>query len=64
MDSNERALMVAMGTDFYYCLYCPALVLYACPSVRRSFRTVIGIRRGQHDHMIHMQNTYINRAVK
>ena len=47
MDSNERALMVAMGTDFYYCLYCPALVLYACPSVRRSFRTVVGIRRGQ-----------------
>ena len=47
MDSNERALMVAMGTDFYYCLYCPALVLYACPAVRRSFRTVIRIRRGQ-----------------
>ena len=38
MDSNERALMVAMGTDFYYCLYCPALTLYACPAVRRNFR--------------------------
>ena len=38
MDSNERALMVAVSTDFYLCLYSPALVLYACPVVRRNFR--------------------------
>ena len=30
--------MVAVSTDFYYCLYCPALTLYACPAVRRNFR--------------------------
>ena len=39
MDSNTRALIVAISTDFYYCIFCPALVLYACPSVRRNLRT-------------------------
>ena len=38
MDSNERALMVALATDFSFCLLCPALVMYSCPSVRRNFR--------------------------
>ena len=38
MDSNERALMVALATDFSFCLFCPALVMYSCPSVRRNFR--------------------------
>ena len=38
LDSSERAVMVAATTDFYYCLYCPALTLYACPAVRRNFR--------------------------
>ena len=38
MDSNERALMVALATDFSFCLFCPALVMYSCPSVRRHFR--------------------------
>jgi len=38
LDSSERAVMVAVSTDFYYCLYCPALTLYACPAVRRNFR--------------------------
>ena len=42
MDSSMRALIVAFSTDFYYCLYCPALVLYACPSVRRNFRLLAG----------------------
>ena len=38
LDSSERAVIVAATTDFYYCLYCPALTLYACPAVRRNFR--------------------------
>ena len=42
MDSSVRALIVAFSTDFYYCLYCPALVLYACPSVRRNCRLLTG----------------------
>ena len=42
MDSSMRALIVAFSTDFYYCLYCPALVLYACPSVRRNCRLLGG----------------------
>ena len=37
-----RALIVASSTDFYYCLFCPALVLYACPSVRRNCRLLAG----------------------
>ena len=44
LDSAERALLVAVSTDFYFCLYCPALVLYACPVVRRNCRVLLGIR--------------------
>ena len=40
MDSATRALAVALSVDSYYCLYCPALVLYACPAVRRNIRSV------------------------
>ena len=39
MDSATRALVVALSADSYFCVYCPALVLYACPAVRRNIRT-------------------------
>ena len=38
IDSASRALAVALSVDSYYCFYCPALVLYACPAVRRNIR--------------------------
>ena len=41
MDSASRALAVAMSVDSYYCFYCPALVIYACPAVRRNIRSVL-----------------------
>ena len=38
LDSGTRALAVALSADSYFCVYCPVLVLYACPVVRRNIR--------------------------
>ena len=36
LDCTVRALIVAVSTDSYYCLFCPLLTLFACPAVRRN----------------------------
>ena len=36
LDCSVRALIVAMSTDSYFCLFCPLLTLFACPAVRRN----------------------------
>ena len=36
MDCSIRALIVAVATDTYICLFCPLLTLFACPAVRRN----------------------------
>ena len=36
LDCTIRSLIVAIGTDTYFCLFCPLLTLFACPAVRRN----------------------------
>ena len=36
LDCTVRALIVAVSTDSFYCLFSPLLTLFACPAVRRN----------------------------
>ena len=36
LDCTVRALIVAISTDSFFCLFCPLLTLFACPAVRRN----------------------------
>ena len=50
MDCSIRAMIVAISTDTYICLFCPILTLFACPAVRRNVEFLS--RSRQHDKYI------------